>query len=180
MIELSELKDYLGLNGSATYDALLKTLIGNVSDWIEGMVGRKLRQSTITEYHDGGGREIALENFPIISVTSVKWNAGTQNTPIWTDIDPESYIKVSRSGVIKSISLFPTGDENIEIVYVAGYAVIPGDLQLLAKELVGRIFNQRKAQGMSEEIMGSSRIMWNTELTSEQKDILAGYQKFRV
>lgn len=180
MAKLSEIKEYLGLAGVTEHDDLLEALSLSVSAWIERYTGRKFEQATATEYFDGGTKELFLGSFPIISVTSVKQNVGTQNTPVWQTISAEEYVKYFPTGVILHTSVFPSGDQNIEVVYVAGYAVLPEDIKHLAKELIGRRFNQRKAQGIKAESIGSARIDWNTELTEEQKMILENYRKVRV
>ncbi len=176
-----KVKEYLDITFSITkYDAVITTLIANVSAWVEKFTGRKFDQTTITEYFDGGDSEIFLSNFPVISITSVKNNAGTQQTPNWQSVSAEQYTGYFKEGRIKSNSFFPTGSRNIEVVYVSGYVTIPDDLELLGKSLVANLFNKRKAQGKSQERLGDALIAWNNELTQEQKDILSSYRKPRI
>jgi hypothetical protein len=180
IITLSDTKKYLGFEGASDYDEILKSLINLVSSWTEMLIGRKIEATNVTEYFDGGTLEIILNHFPVNSVASVKYNAGTQNTPNWQTISAEDYTKYLGEGIIKHVSIFPDGDRNIEVVYNAGFSTVPDDLKLLALELVGRLFNQRKAQGIKSESMGSAKLDWSSDLTEDQKMIIGNYRKIRV
>lgn len=180
IISLSETKEYLGLAGTTGNDTLLTALITRVSSWMERLLGRKIESGSVTEYFDGGSNEIMLNNFPVSAVTTVKYNAGTQSAPSWQTIAAANYTAYLSEGIVKHSSVFPEGNRNIEVVYTAGFVAIPGDIALLALELVGRVFNARKAQGMKSESLGSARIDWNSELTEEQKMIIGSYRKIRV
>ena len=177
---LSAVKGYLGI-GTTSTDDVLKSLIKSVSAWIEGYLDRTILATDFVETVDGGGREIALTNFPLNSVTSIQYNSGTQHTPVMNTIDPDDYTILYEIGIIEHNDfVFPNGRRNITVAYNSGYDTVPSDLEHVVKTLVAKAYNSRKAQGKKMEIFGSARIEWNMELTEEQKSVLTNYGKVHV
>lgn len=173
---LSSVKSYLGIT-SITNDALINSLIASVSAFIVSYAGRQLEAATYTEILSGGKKNLFLRNYPVNSVTSVRENIGTQGTPSMSTVSVDDYTIFYEAGFLEHRSYFSRGSRNIEVVYNAGYSVIPKDLDFVAVQLVGKAFASRKSQGKKMEMLGSARIEWANELTEEQKSILDNYVK---
>jgi len=60
-------KTYAGISGT-TNDSLIAALIARATSAIQKHCDRDFISTTYRELHDGGGREVFLENYPIISV----------------------------------------------------------------------------------------------------------------
>jgi len=172
----AKVKSYLGIT-SATYDTLIGELIANISDFITGYTGNEIEKASFTEYFDGG-RELLVKNFPIVSVTSIKYNGGTQSVPNWITIDPVNYIVYKLEG--KIVGSFPSYYQNVEVIYEGGYTDVPADIELIAKQLVAKEFEQRRAQGKAKESLSGTSIDWVTGLTESQKMVLDGYSNITI
>jgi hypothetical protein len=178
LIESDKVKSYLGISDSS-YDSLLNDLCAGVSKFIADFLDRDIEQGTTTEYLDGADT-LVLKNYPLLSVTSVKYNAGTQAHPVWYTIDPVNYVVYKLEGKIMTMKGLVRGFQNIEVVYEAGFETIPEDIVMVAMQLVAKMFETRKAQGKLKEFLGGAQIDWKDELTVEQKQILAGYFNFAL
>lgn len=175
----AKVKAYLGKSDSAD-DAVLATLVTNVSGYIEKATGRNFDGNTaIEEILDGCGLgDLILRQYPVIEVTKIEYNNGTSAVPVWTLIDPSNYTVKQLQGMV--YGAFPAYQQNIKVTYKAGYATVPADLEQLATELVAKKFEQRHAQGKANERLGEASITWATELTQEQKDILENYTQIAI
>lgn len=174
-----KVKSLLGITGSSD-DTFIDELIANFSAFVEAVTNRKISQVSITQYFNGGETNIFLSNLPVISLTSLKQNIGTQAVPNWQTIAAGDYTIYFNTGLIRHVSVFPSGSRNIEAVYSTGFVTIPDDLELLCKQLVARMFEQRRAQGKSNENIGEGGVGWTTVLTEEQKAIISKYRKYHV
>lgn len=169
MIATSEIKTYLGISGSAQ-DALLTAIEEYVSGYVSGYCRRDFAASQKTESHDGGVDTIFLKEFPIVSVDSVVVDGRTLSASEYTLYAEEGYI----------VGHFPYGRKNVSVTYTAGFGTIPTDLKMLVVSLCGREYRQRQSQGIKSESIGSARIDWDAEISTEQKTILDRYKKYGV
>lgn len=174
-----KVKALLGISGSSE-DAVLDSLIGSFTAFFETQTSRKIEQITVTDYFNGGEQDLFLSNLPVLSVTSVKQNAGTQAVPDWQTVAAGDYTTYFDIGMIRHASAFPSGSRNIEVVYSSGYAAVPADIDLIAQMLVARVYEQRRAQGKSSESIGDANVSWKTDLTDEQKATIASYRKIHI
>lgn len=126
---LDNLKLALDLTNDAD-DTLLEEIILRESKFMESYCGRVFKQDNYTEYHDGEGESsLFTEQYPIISVTSIHddtlrvFGAGTEIA--------SSYIIVREDiGLVRlDGTTFQSGMDNVKVVYSAGYATIPEDLE---------------------------------------------------
>lgn len=183
MTTLAKVKSYLGIT-SSTHDTVLGELIVNVTKWLENYLQRTLLKKAdgqyFEEYFDGYEKCLLLNEYPIISVTSVEYNSGTQASPIWNTVDASNYVYYAGEGYIELLAGLPHGHQNIRVRYNGGYATYPDEVELVAKQLVARMFEQRKAQGKSQEGLGGASISWNTEITKEQEAVLTKYKTITV
>lgn len=176
LIEIGQVKKFLGISGSSD-DAALNDLIANFSAFVETMANRKFNSDTFTEYFNGGEQDIFLANLPVVSITTVKYNAGTQAAPSWQTVPAGDYTTYYDIAMIRHASAFPSGSRNIEVIYVGGFTNVPSDIALLAKLLVARAYEQRRAQGKGNENIGEAGVNWTNEMTPEQKAILSSWRK---
>jgi hypothetical protein len=177
----TEYKAWRGVTGSA-YDTLYGTLIDTATAEIERLCGRTaggFETATFTERFDGDGTQsLRLSNGPISSITSIKFGNADQTT-----IDSTTYTNDGRQTVMllpratgsfsqrddwgqpvtgSSGSVFPFGFQNIEVVYVAGYAAdaIPDDLKLVCFRFVDHYASSR---GNDMEVL--TEAVGNTNVT---------------
>lgn len=183
MTTVAKVKSYLGIT-SATHDTILTELVANVTAWMTTYLDRTLLKKADGQYFeeifDGYDKCLLLKEYPIVSVTSIEYNSGTQAVPVWNTVDASNYVYDAQNGYIELLAGLPNGRQNVRVRYNGGYASYPDDVELVAKQLVARMFEQRKAQGKTSEQLGTATISWNTTITDEQKLVLGKYKTITV
>lgn len=154
---LSDVKAALGISGAAE-DARLTLLLASAEAAIARASGLSFTVAAHTEVHAGGVSTLYLRTRPVVSITSV--------TDLLSGavIDPSGYALDTRLSVLRRLPfgtawdgvrpagpfLDPLGDgpgmvqPRWQVVFQAGYATAPGDLQGAAFEMVATM---RAAQG---------------------------------
>lgn len=180
---VANLKSYLGIS-VATHDTLLGLLVDGVSAFIELETGRTFGEAEFIETFDGNSTEFVIKNRPIKVATGVdlEYNNGTQATPSWVAVAVDDYVVDYETGIVTcTYGRLPAGKQNVRVTYTGGYATAaPAALELIAKELASKAFNQRKAQGISRESLGGASIDWRQELTDEQKMVIERYKNIVI
>lgn len=176
LTSLDAVKDFYAMSGSKQIDDdLLEDLIDRVSEMIYSYCNvNSFRQNTYTEYQDGqGSKYLFVNNIPIISVTSIHddddWVWGSD-----TLIDSSQYRVIDDRYIVWRDDYFDNADQNVKIVYKAGYITIPGDLEQTCIEEVVRRFKHRRdvdvqsktledgtVQYVSKNLMQSSILVLN-------------------
>jgi hypothetical protein len=114
----------VALEGERNY--WLGSLLDQVSDWIERWCYRHFEQDTYTEIISGNGdKKLYLQNYPVSSITS----ASTWDGSSWDTVSSSSYDVDEDLGILYRKAGWTEGWDNIRVVYVAGYATIPKELQ---------------------------------------------------
>jgi len=151
----------------APNDLLLEELINSATDFIEKYCGRRFAKTTYTDsLVDGNGtRYLFLDNYPIISVTTIyrHYLVGTDEL-----YDSTYYVIYAEEGYIyRDEGDWPSGNKNIKITYAAGYdfAVdgIPQGLQYICNSLVKTGFESKSNEGISSERMGDYSVNYTSD-----------------
>jgi hypothetical protein len=147
MITLADLKTYLGITVS-TDDTLLGQLILSATAMIESIIGKSIVVKSFTEYVEYGESDfdlqkkalfdlnklpvqVILPNFPVVAISSIKY--GDAETSLVSGTD---YSIDLQTGIVTLSRKF----EDLVIVYTAGFATSPYDLQQVCKEMVKEMF----------------------------------------
>ena len=107
-----------------TQDDLLLALSEAVQSLFGELTNRVMESATFTEYHGMRSRsdKIFLKNIPVISITSIHddpdWDYGSSDL-----LSSDDYTFNADSGIVFYDGIFFTGNENVKVVYVAGYTV---------------------------------------------------------
>tara|TARA_Y100000593_G_scaffold93749_1_gene189875 strand:+ start:91 stop:651 length:561 start_codon:yes stop_codon:yes gene_type:complete len=173
----AKIKQVLGIPTAVTQqDDYIDVLVAVVDTEILGYTGiAALTQTTLTEYYDMTEQyqsEVLLRSFPATSVTYMKVGGTTTSTG--------DYYLDSEVGVIRLKNLgdyFPTGRQNIEVEYVAGYETVPSDLSYAASLLAASHFNGGRHAGMLYEQVGTYRYRRREGLPDDVVNILARYRR---
>jgi hypothetical protein len=191
---------------SVAYDTVLTRLINAVSQYIAQECGRtSFVQQTFTNdtysIEEPDQEFLQLRNFPVFSISSFQWRAGTPSNPSWTDFitdqyelvdprtDPVSGVVWYPSGMVRVYGVLPRIYSNmIRATYIAGYPVdwpnagngtthrLPDDLTYLCENLVVRRFKRRQLAGMSSTALEGATHSWRNELDADDLDVLAQYR----
>jgi hypothetical protein len=133
----------------ADWDALVKELIGAVSERCASYCNRDFASKSRVEYHDGGGRYLYLRGLPVVSIASIhgsdtwEWASGDL-------IDSGDHYLHSSGMVGYRSGAWPYGPKSLKVTYTGGYAVngVPDDLEMAARTQVAYDFNRRKDVGL--------------------------------
>lgn len=193
LITAAQLKTYLGpeYSGSAN-DSLFELLIDSVSEMFNGHVGRTLAKTTYTDaYLDGNGQvSLVLQNFPIISITSIH-----EDGVLLTEGADGDYVVDYASGIVHRIGgRWLRGRKTLKITYAAGYVVqgavpgtgetaLPADVKLACMIQAAREW--KKTQGSewgetSRSFPDGSTSRVERGLLKEVEEILQKYRRYRV
>ncbi|KKN70768.1 hypothetical protein LCGC14_0427630 [marine sediment metagenome] len=139
--------------GDTAHDSLITDLIARATDRIEEECDRKLISATFTELIDGGHDPlIRLSNPPIASITSLHEDTD-QTFDGTTLIAAADYIfdRDNSGGFVrkKANVNFAEGFQNVQAIYVGGFATIPAALEQAAMTLVCWWFSNRYKIGVS-------------------------------
>jgi len=193
-----KVKSHLGITG-ATDDVLINQLIDEVSAGVELYCGRTFESATYTEYLDGTGTaEIYLEQRPVTAITTVHVDSGgmaghasdafddESEWDIGVDFFPRRLDETERNrGLLRSFRQpWHEGYANIKVVYVAGYSVIPEDLELAVHSMIAKLRQERKAGApLQSETLGkySYTILSNSKAAAQDVTTAANIlNRYRV
>lgn len=141
IISVADAKEYLKIDPADTsQDEEVRGVVGGITAVVEDVCGPVVRR-TVVERHHGAGSAVALNQAPILSITSVT-ESGTLLAA--ADYSLDDYAILTRvSGY--TARRWPPGVNNVVVTYVVGRAVVAPHFIEAAKELV-RI-NFRPQQG---------------------------------
>ena len=174
-------KTQLDIQSSDTsQDALLERFINSASEQVERYCGRKFALRSFVEVRDGTrSNEMLLENWPVVSVTSVHVDTSRA-------FGAESLLLASEYGVQapnilrRHDAFWPRGSMVVRVEYTAGYATIPADLEDACVMLVEhryRMKNDRRLGRTSSGKQGES-ISYTETWPQEVLDLLEPYRNY--
>lgn len=138
---LAQAKSQLAIPG-VTEDARVEMFINAASARIERFCDRRFKQASYSEYHHGRGQNLLLPlEYPIISIAEIR----VSDDKVWTEglVPSTDYFIVDYDQAIQYLGYFPSGFGNIRLMYSAGYATIPSDLEMACLWYVEWYFKHR-------------------------------------
>lgn len=172
---LANVKAWLGINGSSD-DAVLARLITASSGYIETWLGRQLAVATYNEVRNGeGGTRLAFANPPVLSVGAVS----IDGNPIAPASGPYTagYLFDERVLYLRGYEFAP-GQQNVNLSYSAGFAILPPEIEQAAIELVAQRYRERDRIGRSStSLQGESAAFAVKDLPPDVQTLLQRYQK---
>lgn len=189
---LSDVKAWLDISGVNDND-ILQSLITNVSTRILQNLNRSsLALATYAERYDGSDTpQLALRNFPIVSVSSLTVAGRTvvaSPDGVQSGYTFDQYalkligysVAPGQQGFASTIGFFTRGFQNIAVTYQAGYASIPFDIAEAARQWVAYLYRQRSRIGQTSKHLSTGETVSFSQ--KEMPDFVAGtlanYKRF--
>lgn len=188
-----KVKTQLGITGTDS-DAQIDSLIGYITDFIEGSCGgRRFKRTTYSnEQYDTEDckRDLFLKQMPVSSVTSVEYRTGTVTNPSWITYNADNYIPYLPEGYIHFFASLGKTHLGLRVTYVAGYLIdfanetnaslhtLPQDISGLATDLVCLMIQKKGTEGIqSQTTEGQSVTFTDPEkvMNSIHKSIIQKY-----
>lgn len=158
-ITLEDARAYLGLPfADPSNDDELQGFIDAAVGIVEGIVG-PVTPTTFDEFYNGGTTQIVLREYPVLSITSVRESFGSDpvvltaatSAPVAVTnsytVDLNAGVITRRNSGYTTGAFFTTGDQTVEIIYVAGRSTVPGDIRLATLETVRHLYQQTQQGG---------------------------------
>lgn len=180
-----QVKDFLGISAS-TDDAQIDALLERTSRMIANYTNRELLEATYTdEQYDGDGheRDIVLKQYPVSTLTTVKWILDRVNSTTETLTELLDYILRQKNdtknpGIVRLLAgVWPQGSDNILITYTAGYASasIPADLVQAQIDWVSYILGNKESRiGISSYRLGQFSINYKDNTLRDNNGSVIG------
>lgn len=181
---LQDVKTYMGKTDTNS-DTALNALIANVSAAIETYCNRTFASTSYTETRNGGcGQKMYLANGPVTAVSSLSVNG--QSVPPAPDAVSYGFVFDSMMVYIRpgggggGPQEFYKGIQNVTVQYTAGYASIPGDVNLACVLWVVYLFGKRERLDKRNETLGSQQTQGYdlSDMPKPVKTALAAYVRW--
>jgi hypothetical protein len=194
LITRDEYKALKNLSQSVKEDGRIDALVDSVSQLVKTYCG-----NNIVDYYSSNKTEtfnvnwdthmVQLTESPVNAIVSVQEREGysstyttltTGNNEYYLDTDTDSVIRTTTGSAYKN---WPKGPGAVKIVYTAGYATAPKDLQLAVADLVTYYLKdeykeRRSLQGASMTNQGTSSAANNVDFPDHIKRVLDLYKNF--
>lgn len=178
-------KTYLKIPALETsQDSIVEFCINAASQEIESDTNRKLKAQAITEYQHGrNGNIIVLREWPINSITSLSIDQSALFTDPATLIDADDYrISDDLNSIVMINRTLPNGFNNIKIIYNAGYASVPSDIENACLWLTTYYYMMRQNQdiGRTSKGKGDESVTILQQAPGVVKDAINRYKRMEI
>ena len=194
LITRDEYKSLKNLSQSVKDDGRIDALVDSVSQLVKTYCG-----NNIVDYYSSNKTEtfninwdthmVQLTESPVNAIVSVQEREGysssyttltTGDNEYYLDTDTDSVIRTTTGSAYKN---WPRGPGAVKVVYTAGYATTPKDLQLAVADLVTYYLKdeykeRRSLQGASMTNQGTSSAANNVDFPDHIKRVLDLYKNF--
>jgi hypothetical protein len=194
LITIDEYKAFKNLSQSVKEDGRIEALVDSVSQLVKTYCG-----NSIVDYYSSNKTEtfnvnwnthmVQLTESPVNAIVSVQEREGYSSSystlttgaqEYFLDTDTDSIIRTTSGSAYKN---WPKGPGAVKIVYTAGYATTPKDLQLAVADLVTYYLKdeykeRRTMQGASVQNRGTSSMSDNVDFPDHIKRVLDLYKNF--
>lgn len=141
LCSVSDVTQYLGISSSASITGFISSTIDRVSKSFESYCHLPIKEQSFLGYYDGDGTDtLFLNNYPIISVSSVKYRLSPSES--YSNSISVSNFSVYDYKIVSHLNIFPYGNLSVEIKYNAGYSIVPYDIQECAIEATAIIVKE--------------------------------------
>lgn len=178
ILTLDQAKTHLDIPLANTqYNDRVEQFINSVSDHIEYLTGRKLKQATYTHQFTGQGTPfLVLREYPVTSIAAIHVDAG------WT-FGVGSLVSASDYAILKEVGVIRKApalwDDSaayaIRVEYDAGFATLPFDIQQAALSMLEIVYDmrdQRSTRVQSRSKLGDS-VSWADKIPDHVTAMLA-------
>lgn len=194
---LTDFKEHLDIDSTDTSkDNFLINVLNAAWKAAVNYIGYDLNVTNYVEYYDGDGSDtILLEQFPVISITSIYDDTARQFGPE-TLLQTTDYVFYPKTGKVQKLNsgnqyvvigipfspiVFNKGVQNVQVTYQAGYNPIPYDAAR-AVILLGAWYAQRAGtEGKNAETLGGKTVQYDAySIPLWTRQLLLPYKKFAV
>jgi hypothetical protein len=142
IVSLEDVRSQLNITSHADDEEILG-YIEAATRVVEGYIGPVMRRTITADPYDGGGTQILLRKYPVLSVTTVT-QSGTALAVTGYNINTNTGILTRVNG--STPVPFLAGYQNIVVTYIVGRAADLGNITLAAKMIVQHLWTSQRAE----------------------------------
>jgi hypothetical protein len=177
---LANAKQWMNVS-TTTDDALITRLVSAASQFVQKYIHRQIAVAPYTDVRNGNDQwEMVLANWPIVSVTSVTVNGNViaaAPAMVPGGVPTVGYLNDEETVYLYG-SRFYRGVQNVQIVYEAGYAETPIEIEQAVIELIALKYTGRQHMGQnSKSIQGEVISYFTGDMPRETQTMLNQYKK---
>lgn len=185
LVTLALAKSFLKIPTAETSkDALVEFFINAASDYIETETDRRLKSQAITEFQHGRQTNIILlKQYPVTAISGLYFDSTGKYSGDQETVDVSLYtIGDDSNSLVYTGGYFPRGYNNIKVVYTAGFAAVPSDLQNATLWLVSFYYKMQDNGdiGRTSKGKGDESIQILQEAPMEVKNAILRYRRSEV
>lgn len=159
LLDLPTVKRWLQVaTADTSQDDILNECINDASGVIEQRTSRLLKSQSVTEYHNGrNANRLLFKQWPVTAVAEVWIDSSSEFTDLQNKLASSLYRIVDGIELVLIGRLFPKGENNIKVVYTAGFtAPLPAALERAAKLLVEFFYQSRTDRRLGQTTKSKS------------------------
>lgn len=178
---ISGVKAFIGLTTTSD-DSLLEDLVDSVSALFETYCDRNFLSREYTEYYDGNNiTELFTNQYSITTISGI-WDNSDWD---WSDsdlIDSDSYrISSDSKYIVFRDTYLLDYQQNVKVIYTAGYNSTPYDLEQACIEEVARLYKNKNQIDISSKSLPDGSVSYVvTDFLPKTLTILNKYRKIRI
>lgn len=178
LCSLEDVKELLGIDsGDTSKDNIIRRRINQATVMIERYCGgRRFKATNYTdiELDATNSDQITLDQYPIISFTSLASRDGGLNEDNWDTTEADRYFVDDEAGVVDLTYTARGGWNRYRATFRAGYETIPSDLQEACATLAAYLVeNGTSGTGVKKKQEGSRSIEYFDANASSNNDIFS-------
>jgi hypothetical protein len=173
---VANVKLWLGVQ-SGTDDTLLARLVSGVSAWIQEWLGRTIASTAYTETLNGTGKTVlCFLRYPVTAVASVTIDGVV--IPARTSPGQSGFYFDSDFLYLDGFCFTSASRQNVVIVYTAGFAATPLDLEQAAIELIALRYKDKDRIGVSAKSIGPEHVtFFQKDFPDDVANVLQSYKR---
>jgi hypothetical protein len=188
LVTLDDAKKWLDIPLLNTdLDERAELFINSASEMIENYLDRKLARETYTERYDGlRANKVFLKNYPADKPTVVSFDSDWSFTE---PLDTDDYFIQEESLLVFKNAITPRGNQNIQVIYVAGYVTplstvqtgiaLPSDLKMGCLMLISWLWqvDRDRRLGVTNKSKQNESVSFEDGLPKIIADILRQHKR---
>lgn len=165
LTSLDLVKYFMGMTGTdSESDDLLENLIDRVSTLFESYCDRNILSREYNEVYDGrGSNKLYTNQYPITSVSGI-WDDYDWTWDSGTEVDSD-YYRIYEGGryiTFRDTYLYDY-QQNVKIIYTAGYATVPSDIQHACITEVARSYKNKNQVDITSKTLADGSVSYSAK-----------------
>jgi len=175
LVSLDDVKTYLGVTAD-TDNTLIGQMIDAAQEAMEKYAGRHFLNATVTEYLNGTGKRTLFLQEPPDGGDSGVTSIYVDSARAWAAanlIDSDDYQVDSGDCCVHYLDhIWTMGQRNVRVIYTAGFATVPDDLEFACRIQVAALYSAWGMAKQAKDILESESVEGWTQKFLKRKGLM--------